>query len=603
MVALAANLPNGRKIYFDNAGRPLAGGTVTFWIPGTTVLTVTYEDDAKTIPNSNPIVLDSAGSCMAFANGEFREYVCDALGNVISDSIVVGPTQLNFSEAMRPVLEAPSIAAAEALLLGSGPSGGATTHLNILNGDQTLNIAPTANPPLTLATLNVQGSTVSLNSREFLLNAGLVSHTGHGGTGGNDKVTFYSGLSAQAGTSDVWTVNSCLTMEAGSGSYNAQGYELDFNNHNVDRGASGNLIADFTAPIAIGLSLTGDATFPGSTANSSTCAVLANSGGGTKPQWNRGFSTAGRIGICGFQEWSITPVGIQFDGAYSIAAINLTSLYNNNGASTSTAMFMKNAQSLTWQCSNPAFIISDSVDAGGNRVVGLASTPGATSGIILCANTIPQASGMQLGSSTNRWGETWLGNVRLGNTNAVTWDNNPAFNGGVPGYVYDYVDNNNNRLVGGQSAAVFMGGLTAPITPGFSLGTFANPWGPVYSSVGIASPSDIRLKTDIAELPSMAETINKINPISFTWKDKSAGTKTHYGFNADEIRQNFPENFAGYEEDEDGSKWIKKDELIAVLWKHVQELSARDEKKDELIAVLSKHMQELTTRVAALEAR
>lgn len=47
--------------YLDNNGRPLSAGTLTFYETGTTTLKNTYSDDAETIANTNPVVLDAAG--------------------------------------------------------------------------------------------------------------------------------------------------------------------------------------------------------------------------------------------------------------------------------------------------------------------------------------------------------------------------------------------------------------------------------------------------------------------------------------------------------------------------------------------------------------
>lgn len=47
--------------FFDNSGLPLAGGKINVYLAGTTSPTPTYTTSAGTTPNSNPIVLDSAG--------------------------------------------------------------------------------------------------------------------------------------------------------------------------------------------------------------------------------------------------------------------------------------------------------------------------------------------------------------------------------------------------------------------------------------------------------------------------------------------------------------------------------------------------------------
>lgn len=48
--------------FINFAGQPYAGGFLFFYISGTSTPTPTYQDEALTIPNSNPVVLDSAGN-------------------------------------------------------------------------------------------------------------------------------------------------------------------------------------------------------------------------------------------------------------------------------------------------------------------------------------------------------------------------------------------------------------------------------------------------------------------------------------------------------------------------------------------------------------
>ncbi len=59
MTAVVAQVP---VISFtDSAGVPLAGGQLYSYVAGTTTPQVTYSDAAGTIPNTNPIVLNSCG--------------------------------------------------------------------------------------------------------------------------------------------------------------------------------------------------------------------------------------------------------------------------------------------------------------------------------------------------------------------------------------------------------------------------------------------------------------------------------------------------------------------------------------------------------------
>lgn len=61
MTGIIATIP---QFQFNGAnGLALSGGTLTTYLAGTTTLETTYQDQALTIANTNPIVLDAAGGC------------------------------------------------------------------------------------------------------------------------------------------------------------------------------------------------------------------------------------------------------------------------------------------------------------------------------------------------------------------------------------------------------------------------------------------------------------------------------------------------------------------------------------------------------------
>lgn len=78
-------LPNGKQQFVDGNGNPLAGGSVTFYSPGTTTPKTTWQDSAGTIPNANPVILDAYGMAVIWGTGSYRQIVKDAAGNTIWD--------------------------------------------------------------------------------------------------------------------------------------------------------------------------------------------------------------------------------------------------------------------------------------------------------------------------------------------------------------------------------------------------------------------------------------------------------------------------------------------------------------------------------------
>lgn len=56
-----ARFINPRPQYFDVNGDPLVGGKMEFFASDGTTPKATYSDTALTVPNTNPVILDSSG--------------------------------------------------------------------------------------------------------------------------------------------------------------------------------------------------------------------------------------------------------------------------------------------------------------------------------------------------------------------------------------------------------------------------------------------------------------------------------------------------------------------------------------------------------------
>lgn len=83
----AAILPNAKTTFLGADGKPLAAGTVDFYIPSTTTRKTTWQDQAATIPNTNPVVLDGSGRALILGNGAYRQVVKDRNGNLVWDQV------------------------------------------------------------------------------------------------------------------------------------------------------------------------------------------------------------------------------------------------------------------------------------------------------------------------------------------------------------------------------------------------------------------------------------------------------------------------------------------------------------------------------------
>jgi hypothetical protein len=88
---MATILPLAETQFCDALGVPLTGGTVAFFAPGTTTIKNTWQDQAQTILNSNPVTLDSSGRAIIFGSGSYRQVVKDQFGNLIWDQTTSEP--------------------------------------------------------------------------------------------------------------------------------------------------------------------------------------------------------------------------------------------------------------------------------------------------------------------------------------------------------------------------------------------------------------------------------------------------------------------------------------------------------------------------------
>lgn len=67
MASAAIGMSPIMQFFYDD-GSPVAGGLLYTYLSGTTTPVTTYKDKALAVPNTNPIVLDSAGRCTMYVD-------------------------------------------------------------------------------------------------------------------------------------------------------------------------------------------------------------------------------------------------------------------------------------------------------------------------------------------------------------------------------------------------------------------------------------------------------------------------------------------------------------------------------------------------------
>jgi hypothetical protein len=138
-----------------------------------------------------------------------------------------------------------------------------------------------------------------------------------------------------------------------------------------------------------------------------------------------------------------------------------------------------------------------------------------------------------------------------------------------------------------ESIGVSINGVLRPAASNsHDLGASDRRWATIYA-VNALNTSDENEKKDITNCDLGLNFVNKINPVSYKWKDEQLGSKTHYGLLAQNI------------EDAVKSEGKTLDDFGAI---HKPQHTAMALNYNQIIAPLVKAIQELSAKVAALEA-
>jgi hypothetical protein len=124
---MASLMPTGKQQYFNpTSGRPLAGGLLYTYAAGTSTLKTTWQDSDGTVPNTNPIILDSTGSALVYWDGAYKVVLKDAQGNTVYtvDNYKTDPYSL---QSILPSLAESSGSS----LVGFLQSGGGATAMTV----------------------------------------------------------------------------------------------------------------------------------------------------------------------------------------------------------------------------------------------------------------------------------------------------------------------------------------------------------------------------------------------------------------------------------------------------------------------------------------
>lgn len=590
MVA-ATILPPARSVFYDANGNPVSGGVVHTYIPGGTVAKITWQDAAATIPNANPIILDSAGSALIYGAGAYQLTVTDALGVAVPgySGVTTDTGLFPISAAMAPVVNAATVNVGFNLLAASGP----------LTTTPAISFLPICNALPTLGSLVVEATSSATASRQFLVSIGMNSDTGFGApTYTGDRVAFYAAIDAKIGSGPAWAMNTVLNFEAGAATSGTQpaitGYECDFNNLNVNLGSTFG-VGGLANPTGYGLQVTGAST------HASTAGICV---AGPSTQWYRGIMSANGSIHSSFAEYSVATNALECGGQH-------TTGLNLSGMTSAQSIYLANNQpiiaenaggTLAFQLINCSNI--DTVSLGG---VGASAVVSQNIFLPGLDNTYA------MGGTSNRWTALWAVNGTIQTSDptlktdilalpamlpVVAAINPVTFKWICGGADMEEITETQSvhvreprtfaeeriEMVAGQ--AVMRPHTRTVMEPAFDeVAVYDAAGAQVFDTIA-ARPAVLDPLTGVVILPARPErTVARIHraprmaeqQVTVRKPVERPGRRTHWGFLAPDVKAAFDAigmDFGGYVRAEDGIEHLRPDQLIPVLWKAVAELAA-----------------------------
>lgn len=121
--------------FVDANGVPYVGGMLSTYVPNSFTPKETFQNASETTANSNPIVLDSRGTCVVYGDGDYRVILADQFGNQIFDLVTTEPLPADaISPAMLPVVGASTLAQALTLMGVYAAIDAAISAINLMTG-------------------------------------------------------------------------------------------------------------------------------------------------------------------------------------------------------------------------------------------------------------------------------------------------------------------------------------------------------------------------------------------------------------------------------------------------------------------------------------
>lgn len=297
-------------------------------------------------------------------------------------------------------------------------------------------------------------------------------------------------------------------------------------------------------------------------------AISANGGTGKIGIWTHGYGGNGLEAYC----YGSTAVAIRAEHAFALPALYISNgtirwgVYDIAAPAGSTTTFLRN----DGQWATPS---------GGSGTVTSVSGTGTVSGLTL-SGTVTTSGSLTLGGSLSVTQANLIASAP-GSTYYLTgsgWlTTNPLMTTAFANSGFAVASGNSMNLFGSTSTGI----------AGAYVGTTGSG-NTVTFDVRTTSPSDLRLKEEVADIDVGLAFVKQLRPVSYKLKADPKHQKG-YGFIAQEVETLIPNPSSLVYEEPD--------------WKVGDEIGFKTIHYPSYIAVLTKAIQELTAKVEALEAK
>ena len=443
--------------------------------------------------------------------------------------------------------------------------------------------------------LTVSGTTTTLNTTELLVEDNKITLN----SGATGSATVDAGIEVERGddanveilwdeTADAWKIATDFTVDAGT-------LHVDSTNNRVGIGTTSPVMPiDFNAPGSFGARMR----FEDGTTETSGIQFTANGSAvnyATQPFFGKqGLNDSDPLGIWHSNAWRMVVnssgnvgIGTTSPGQPLQVAGNI---YSNTGKLMLNRAGSDNGQTkggIDFQIDGSLYARMYQDSAG--KITLMRPNGSAVFQVVNDYNySSYQTASIWITSGSNTNGHLYFG--QQGNE--------------AKGWVV-YGNNTNEMQFGTSGTTRFWINNTGIVHPHGNgtqdLGASTRRWKDIYATNTSIQTSDVRDKTNIADVDYGLDFINGLRPVTYTWDDRNGytGTRTHMGFVAQEVAELMGD------EATNRAVWINSpsvDYTDSETGEVTTEPDSQGLRYAELMAPMVKAIQELTARIEALEA-